>query len=318
MSNSIEKNSANVLPALKITLPDFAYEPKYIFDLPSFTGLGLAYIDEPPTTQPNGRIALCLHGEPSWSYLYRKMIPPLCAAGYRVIAPDLFGFGRSDKPTNKDWYTFSRHRNCLLEFINALKLEKMALIVQDWGGVIGLTLPMAMPDRFEQLLVMNTTLATGDVRMSEGFKAWRAYMQSQTTLDCAGLMKRASPQLSQQEQEAYGAPFQYDSPIDSTNSMAGVMQFPSLVPEFVDDDGAALSREAKQFWQTQWTGKSFMAIGMKDPVLGPPVMRALHANIRNCPLPMEVADGGHFLQEWEDGSGNPQTSMVAAALAAWS
>ena len=297
---------------------DFSFPTHFLTQLPSFAGLKLAYVDEPPATEWNGRVALCLHGEPTWSYLYRKMIPLLLQAGYRVVAPDLFGFGRSDKPTDRNWYSFSKHRVSLLELIDALQLKRITLVVQDWGGLLGLTLPHALPDRFEQLLVMNTTLATGDVRMSEGFNSWRTFMNNQASLDCAKLMQRSCPHLAEHELAAYALPFSYASAEDSAASMAGVMRFPSLVPEFAADDGSEISRTARAYWKSEWRGQSFMAIGMQDPVLGPPVMRALQAHIHGCPPAMEIASGGHFLQEWENGSGDSSTSITAAALASWS
>ena len=164
--------------------------------------------------------------------------------------------------------------------------------MQDWGGLIGLTLPMAAPERYAALLVMNTALGTGDAPLGEGFLAWRAFSNRHPDMDIAGLMQRACPHLGEAEAAAYAAPFP-----DATYK-AGVRRFPNLVPDRPDAGGAALSREARAFWRERWTGKSLMAIGMKDPVLGPPVMRALHADIRNCPPPLEIAEGGHFLQEW--------------------
>ena len=313
----MQANTTSVLPSIEFELEDYPYLPKFADNLPSYQGLKLAYIDEAPTTVWNGRVALCLHGEPTWGYLYRKMIPPLRTAGYRVIAPDLFGFGRSDKPCDRQWFSFSRHRQSLLELIDYLQLKRITLLVQDWGGLLGLTLPQTNPDRYEQLLVMNTTMATGDFPLGEGFKAWRSFMNAQSTLDCAKLMQRACPHLTAHEVDAYSLPFEYKLAVDSANSMAGVMQFPALVPEFVEDDGALVSREARVFWKQHWQGQSFMAIGMLDPVLGPAVMRGLYGCIQGCPAPMELAGGGHFLQEWEDASGDSRTSIVAAALAAW-
>src|SRR5262249_48791092 len=161
------------------------------------------YLDEgagPPTL-------LCLHGEPTWSYLYRKMIPPFLAAGWRVVAPDFIGFGRSDKVEDEAFYTFAMHREFLLHVIESLDLRHVALAVQDWGGLRGLTLPMALPERFDRLLVMNTTLATGDVPLTDGFLAWRAYVARTPNLDCARLLARACPHLSPEEAAAYEAPY---------------------------------------------------------------------------------------------------------------
>jgi haloalkane dehalogenase len=179
-----------------------------------------------------------------------------------------------------------------LGFVEALDLRNVVLVVQDWGGLIGLTLPMAAAERYASLLVMNTALGTGDAPLGEGFLAWRAFSNKNPDMDIAKLMQRACPHLTAAEAAAYGAPFP-----DATYK-AGVRRFPNLVPDRPDAPGAALSREARDFWQTRWTGKSLMAIGMKDPVLGPPVMHALRGIIRNCPPPMEIDDGGHFLQEW--------------------
>ena len=268
-------------------LPGWPHAPRYL-ERPD--GLRLHYIDQGP--RGAGRTFLCLHGQPTWSYLYRRMIPIFAAAGHRVVAPDFLGFGRSDKPTEEAVYTFDFHRQTLLALVEALDLRDIVLVVQDWGGLIGLTLPMAAPARYAGLLAMNTMLGTGEAPLGEGFLAWRAFSNRNPDMDIAGLMRRACPHLGEAEAAAYAAPFP-----DATYK-AGVRRFPNLVPDRPDAPGAALSREARDFWRTRWAGKSLMAIGMKDPVLGPPVMRALHADIRGCPPPMEVTDGGHFVQEW--------------------
>jgi haloalkane dehalogenase/tRNA(adenine34) deaminase len=268
-------------------LPGRTHAPRY-FQRPD--GLRLHYLDEGP--RQAARTWLCLHGQPTWNYLYRRMIPVFAAAGDRVVAPDFLGFGRSDKPVDEAAYTFDFHRDSLLRLVEALDLRNIVLVVQDWGGLIGLTLPMAAPERYASLLVMNTTLGTGDQPLGDGFLAWRAFSNKNPDMDVAGLMRRACPHLSDAEAAAYAAPYP-----DATYK-AGVRRFPNLVPDRPDAGGAALSRQARDFWRGSWAGKSLMAVGMKDPVLGPPVMRALHGIIRNCPPPMEIAEGGHFLQEW--------------------
>jgi haloalkane dehalogenase len=268
-------------------LPDWPYTARYLYRP---DGLRLAYLDEGP--RDAGRTWLCLHGQPTWSYLYRRMIPLFAAAGDRVVAPDFLGFGRSDKPADAATYTFDFHRDSVLALIEALDLRNVVLVVQDWGGLIGLTLPMAAPERYASLLVMNTTLGTGDAALGDGFLAWRAFSNKNPDMDIARLMQRACPHLSDAEAAAYAAPY------PDASYKAGVRRFPNLVPDRPDAGGAALSRQARDFWHEHWTGKSLMAIGMKDPVLGPPVMRNLHDLIRNCPPPLEIADGGHFLQEW--------------------
>ncbi len=266
-------------------LPGYPFAPHH---LEGAGALRMHYLDEGPRDAP---VALCLHGQPTWSYLYRKMIPAFLAADLRVVAPDFFGFGRSDKPEEQASYTFMFHRDSIVALIEALDLKRITLVCQDWGGLIGLTIPMDMADRFERLLVMNTGLGTGDVPLGEGFLAWRAFSNSKPDMDIAALMKRAVPSLSDAEAGAYAAPF------PDARYKSGVRRFPNLVPDRPDAEGAALSRRARDFWSKQWTGKSFMAIGMQDPVLGPPAMRALRANIRNCPPPLELADAGHFVQE---------------------
>jgi pimeloyl-ACP methyl ester carboxylesterase len=278
-------------------LPGFAFAPRYIDDLPGLAGLRVHYVDEggaAPVT------ALCLHGNPTWGYLYRHMIPELRAAGLRVVAPDLIGFGRSDKPVDPAWHSFERHREMLLRFVERLDLRNVLLVVQDWGGLLGLTLPMAMPERFTRLLVMNTGLGTGQV--TEGFRQWRAYSNSQPDLPVGRLIQRGKPDLSAAEVAAYDAPF------PEPRYKAALKAFPNLVPDGADAPGAALSREAGSFWRERWSGDSFMAIGMQDPVLGEAPMRALQKVIRGCPAPLEVAQGGHFVQEW----GGP---IASAALA---
>jgi haloalkane dehalogenase len=277
-------------------LPGYAYAPHYT----QWRGLRAHYVDE----GKGERTFLCLHGEPTWAYLYRRMIPPFVASGARVVAPDFIGFGRSDKPEEDDFYTFDMHRAFLLEFIERLDLSAITLVVQDWGGLLGLTLPMAMPERFERLLVMNTALGTGDTPLSEGFIAWRAYVAKNPSLDCAKLMQRTCPHLTAQEAAAYEAPF------PDARAKAGVRRFPQLVPDRPDAPGAELSRKARDWWKNSWKGETFMAIGAKDPVLGLPVMHALRKFIRNCPEPYVHAEGGHFLQEWGE-------DIAAQALERW-
>ena len=271
-------------------LPDFQYIPVYIDGLKGFEGLRMHYVNEGPQNADN--IFLCLHGEPTWSYLYRKMIPIFTAAGHRVVAPDFFGFGRSDKPVDETIYTFDFHRNALMALIDHLDLNNITLVCQDWGGLLGLTLPMAMPERFSRLLIMNTTLGTGDVQLSQGFLDWRAWVRKNPDLSAARLLKQTCPHLSERECAAYDAPF------PDTHYKAGVRRFPELVPDRLDAPGAELSRKAREWLRNKWNGPVFMAIGMKDPVLGPPVMQVLRNDIRNCPEPYEHIEAGHFVQEW--------------------
>jgi len=270
-------------------LPDFGFKPHYVDNLPGYEGLRAHYIDEGPKDAEH--TFLCLHGEPSWCYLYRQMIPHFTASGARVIAPDFFGFGRSDKPVNDEDYTFHFHRNYLLRLIEYLDLKNITLVCQDWGGLLGLTIPMDMADRFSRLIVMNTAIAVS-IPAGKGFNEWREYAKNTPDMPVGDLMKRSTPHLSKDEIAAYDAPF------PDHHYKAGVRMFPQLVMTDPDMEGVATSKRAAQFWNEAWHGKSFMAIGMKDPVLGPPAMRMLAGLIKNCPEPLEIADGGHFVQEW--------------------
>ena len=269
-------------------LPGWPHAPRYVEQ----GGLRMHYVDEGP--RDAAVTVLALHGEPTWAYLYRKMLPVFTGAGLRVVAPDFYGFGRSDKPANDSWYSFERHRDSMLAFIGALDLKNILLVCQDWGGLIGLTLPLAYetpgPQRFTRLLVMNTGLGTGAV--TEGFKQWRAFNNSQPDLDVGRLMRRGTPVLDVAEAAAYDAPF------PDRRYKAGVRAFPNLVPDHPDAPGAALGREAGAFWRERWQGQSYMAIGLADPVLGAAAMRPLAKLIRGCPPPMEIAEAGHFVQEW--------------------
>jgi pimeloyl-ACP methyl ester carboxylesterase len=271
-------------------VPGFDRPVRHVDDLPGYEGLRTAVVDTGPG--PGGRTFLCLHGEPTWSFLYRRMIDVFAAAGHRVVAPDLIGFGRSDKPVDDAVYTFDFHRGHLLALLERLDLRAVTLVCQDWGGLLGLTIPMEMPDRFDGLVVMNTTLGTGDEPLSPGFVAWRDHVARTPGLDCARLLKRACPMLSDAEAAAYEAPF------PDARHKAGVRRFPALVPDAPDAPGAAVSRRARGWWRDAWRGRTLMAVGQQDPVLGEPVMARLRECIRDCPPPMLLPDAGHFVPEW--------------------
>ena len=271
---------------------NFPFETKYIENLHGCEGLRMHYIDEGPVDSKV--VFLCLHGQPTWSYLYRKMIPVFTSAGYRSVAPDFFGFGRSDKPIEDEIYTFEFHRNFLIEFIKRLKLKNIALVCQDWGGILGLTLPMDMPNRFTHLILMNTTLGTGEGVPSPGFRTFRDWVKKTPDMDVGRLMLRGTPLLTPEEIAAYDAPF------PDIKYKAGIRRFPQLVPTTYDAPGAEISRKAKDWFQKEWNGESFMVVGMQDPVLGPSVMRQLKKMIPRCPSPLKIKEAGHFVQEWGD------------------
>lgn len=270
-------------------LPGYDYEPHYTEDLAGYEGLRLHYVDAGP--HDAAAVFLCLHGEPTWSYLYRKMAPVFLAAGGRVVAPDLFGFGRSDKPTDPEVYSFAFHRDALVRFVERLDLRHVTLVCQDWGGILGLTLPMDMPERFGRLLVMNTALPTGEFPPTPGFRAWKAYMAANPDLDVAALMKRSAPSLTDAEAAAYAAPF------PDGRYKTGVRRFPELVPTSPDMPGADIARRAATYLRREWRGPAFMAIGVQDPVLGEPAMQLLRQRLHGCPPPLVLPEAGHFVQE---------------------
>jgi pimeloyl-ACP methyl ester carboxylesterase len=260
------------------------------------------YVDQGPRA---ACVFLCLHGEPTWAYLYRKMIPVFLTAGVRVVAPDFFGFGRSDKPAEDAVYTYSFHRDTLLRAIERLDLRNVTLVCQDWGGLLGLTLPMDMPGRFARLLVMNTGLPTG-APVSPGFAAWKAFAAAASPdVPVAALVALSSPGAT----TPYDA-LAYDAPFPDASYKAGVRRFPELVAVEPGMEGVAFAVRARKFLASEWRGESFMAIGLRDPVLGKPVMEELRRGIRGCPPAFEVAEAGHFVQEW----GEPVARKALAAF----
>jgi haloalkane dehalogenase len=269
-------------------LPGYTFAPHYVDDLPGYEGLRMHFIDEGP--RDAAVTFLCLHGQPSWSYLYRHMIPVFSSAGHRVIAPDWFGFGRSDKPVEEAVYTFEFHRESMLRLIEKLELKNVVLVCQDWGGLLGLTLPMDMPERFKRLLVMNTALATGFFKPNFAFYLWRTYSNLNPNLNIGGLFRQACKGISRAASEAYDAPY------PNALHKAGVRMFPRLVATSPDQSSARIAQRATAWWRDEWTGESFMAVGKHDAILGPPAMNTLRSIIRGCPPPLEIS-GGHFVQE---------------------
>lgn len=270
-------------------LPGYDFAPHYLNDLKGYEGLRVHYLSEGPKNAP--RTFLCLPGEPTWAYLYRHMIPVFAQSGARVVVPDWLGFGRSDKPLDDEIYTFHFHRDMMLAFIERLDLQNVTLVVQDWGGILGLTLPMDLRSRFSRLIVMNTAIPVGE-SLGDGFQGWKDYVGSRPDMDCAALMKRACPHLSESEARAYEVPF------PDARYKAGVRRFPQLVMVEPGMDGIETARRARRFWTTEWEGESFMAVGAKDPVLGVPVMTKLKELIKGCPEPLVLEEAGHFVQEW--------------------
>jgi haloalkane dehalogenase len=271
-------------------LEDFAFPPTYSeVDGGPLGRLRICHVDAGPM---DGPVVLLMHGEPSWSYLYRKMIPPLVDAGYRCIAPDLVGFGRSDKPVNQADYSYEGHVGWMTQWFDALGLRDVTLFCQDWGGLIGLRLVAAQPDRFAAVCASNTFLPTGDGKASEAFESWRAFSQKVEDFDSGWIVNGGTARgISDGARAAYNAPFPDDS------YKAGARRFPMLV---VTDPDMPSAAENKAAWAVlERFEKPFLTLfGEKDFVtLG--AERQLQSRIpgaRGQPHRL-IADAGHFCQE---------------------
>jgi haloalkane dehalogenase len=271
-------------------LPDYDFAPHYLMVDDTEGGqLRVHYLDEGP---PEAAPVLLMHGEPSWSYLYRKMVPILVAAGHRVIAPDLVGFGRSDKPSRRDDYTYQRHVGWMQSLLEQLKLDDITLVCQDWGGLIGLRLVAENPTRFARVVAANTMLPTGDHDPGAAFKSWQKFSQEVPEFPAGGIIKGATTtQLSQAVIDAYNAPFPEEK------YKEGARQFPLLVPITPDDPAAEKNRAA---WSVlgQWQKPFLTAFSDSDPITagGDKLMQKLIPGTRGQ-AHTTIVNGGHFLQE---------------------
>ena len=261
-------------------LPGYPYEPHYA----EIEGLRLAYIEH-----GQGDPILMLHGEPTWGYLYRRMIPSLAELG-RVIVPDLIGFGRSDKPIHDNAYSYKSHVRWIRKFIAALNLERITLICQDWGGAIGLRILGQVPERFQRLVAMNTGIADGS-SLGEGFMRWRYFSQRAKELDVPQLIRSAVLRrtLTDEEAAAYGAPFPDES------FQTGALVFPRLVPIRQDQPGAYDNRPVIERLKTLDL-PMLLPWADKDPITGPWEI-FLRRLFRNVAPPLTIRGAGHFLQE---------------------
>jgi pimeloyl-ACP methyl ester carboxylesterase len=284
-------------------LPDFDFEPNYVSDVPGYDGLRMHYLDEGP--KDAAHVFLCLHGEPTWPYLYRKMLRVFTGAGHRAVAPDFIGFGRSDKPAD-EVYSFNFHRNSLLRLVEHLDLRNITIVCQNWGGLLGLTLPLDIADRIEGAVTMNTILCTGEMPLPDAFFDWRKWATDHPDMDPSEAVGFLDGTLSEDQRAPYRAPF------PNERSKAGPRAFPRLVPTELNSPGADISRRARDWWQSEWSGKSLVACGTQDKILSLPVMEVMAGWIKDCPPVMEVPEGGHFVQEWGEGVAERALEIVAS------
>ena len=271
-------------------LPGYSYRPNYcqVDDTEGGT-LRVHYLDEGPKDAP---VVLLMHGEPSWSFLYRHMIPIIVDAGYRIIAPDLVGFGRSDKPIERSDYTYQRHVDWMTSVLLHLNLANITLVCQDWGGLIGLRLVADAPDKFARIVAANTFLPTGDQAASDAFIKWQKFSQEVPVFPTGKIINQATPaELSEEVIAGYDAPF------PDENYKAGARQFPLLVPISPDNPATEKNRKA---WKvlSQWQKPFLTAFSDKDPITagGDKAFQKLIPGTKGQ-LHTIIKDGGHFLQE---------------------
>jgi haloalkane dehalogenase len=262
-------------------LPGFPFAPHYA----DVGGLRMHYVDE-----GEGSPVVCFHGEPSWSYLYRHVLPPLVEAGHRVVCPDLAGFGRSDKPTDFGWYTYDRHCEQVAGVLDALDLSGVTVVVQDWGGPIGLRWAVEHADRVDRLVILNTGLFTG--RVSKGFLQWREFAERNPDLPVGMVLQGAT--TTELAPEVVAA---YDAPFPTPESKAGAATFPLLVPIEPTGPGAA-EMGAVMDELSRWDKPALIAFSDSDPVFPSPKAGQVFVDlIPGAGQQVTIEGGGHFLQE---------------------
>jgi haloalkane dehalogenase len=275
-------------------LPGYPFEPHYA----EVGGLRMHYVDE-----GGGDPVVLFHGEPSWSYLYRKMVPPLVASGLRTICPDLAGFGRSDKPTDRSWYSYDAHYETVAGVLDGLELSGATVVVQDWGGPIGLRWAVERPERVERLVIMNTGLFRD--RVSKGFMAWRDFAERTPDLPVGFVVQSATAtELPDAVVAAYEAPF------PNAKSKAGAATFPLLVPTAPDAPGAARMVEVMDALR-RWEKPVLVAFSDSDPVFPYPRSGQVFCDaIPGAGDQVKIEGAAHFLQE-------NRGEQIAAAILDW-
>lgn len=265
-------------------LPGYPFRPHYR----DWQGLRMHYVDE-----GEGRPVLLLHGEPTWSYLYRKMIPPLVAAGYRCVAPDYIGFGKSDKVTDDAWYTIERHVQSVRWLIETLDLEAITLVVHDWGGPIGLRQAVDLPERFDRLVILNTWLQHEGFRPSPDLLKWREFTLSRPDLPCGKVVARS---LRTEGHDLPAVEAAYDAPFPDMASKAGARRFPWLLPFAQPQEGNAADQARCRQALRSWTKPVHFLFSQADVIFPPESARQWAAEIPGATFD-QIAGAGHFLQE---------------------
>ena len=266
-------------------LPDYPFDGKYV----EIDDLRMHYVDE---GTPDGQNVLLLHGEPSWSYLYRHMIPPIVAAGMRAIAPDLIGFGKSDKPINKSDYSYAGHVAWMTRFIETLDLHDITLVCQDWGSLIGLRVAAEQPDRFARIVLANGGLPTGNQQMPKMFTYWRAFATYSPWFPIGKIIQSGT--IAELTPDVIRA---YDAPFPSPAYKAGARAFPRLVPVTPDDPAANANRAAWEVFKS-WEKPFLNAFSNRDPITrgGAEIFKSRVPGCQNQPH-TKIRNTGHFLQE---------------------
>ncbi len=262
-------------------LPGFPYPPVYR----EADGLRLAHIDE-----GDGEPVIFVHGEPTWSYLWRKVIPPVLDAGFRCIVPDHAGFGRSDKPTDLGWYSYDRHSELFGALVEELDLRDATVVVHDWGGPIGLRAAIEHPERIARMVILDTGLFTGEQPMSDAWKAFRDFVERTEDLPVSFLVKGACAREMPDEVVAA-----YDAPYPSPESKAGARAFPLMLPTSPEMPGAAAGKRVRDALRADRRPKLCLWAD-RDPVIPFAVGERLAAAV-NAPAPEKVENASHFLQE---------------------
>ena len=280
-------------------LPGFDWEPRYR----EWEGLRLAHIDE-----GEGRPIVFFHGEPTWSYLWRKAMPPLLDAGFRCIAPDLPGFGRSDKPTDLEWYSYDRHVAAVAPLLEELDLRDAVAVVHDWGGPIGLRLAVEHPERFSAMVIMDTGLFTGEQSMSEAWQTFRAFVERTEDLPISMLVSGATARGMEE-----GVVAAYDAPFPTPESKAGARAFPLMLPTTPEMPGAAAGKRVLEALAEDERPK-LLVWADSDPII-PPKVGVKFAERIGADPPEVIDNASHFLQE---DAGEEIGERIAAWLSALS